>query len=85
MVAVGYYCRTWVYSTMVRPNLNHPDDGGLCVWLIVRGVNAWLSGVIHNCLVKDEWRQIGLRMFRLCRVRFHGVHPWNEHVCFMRK
>lgn len=35
----------------------------------------------HNCLVKDEWRQIGLRMFRLCRVCFHGLHPWNEHVC----
>lgn len=24
----------------------------------------------HNCLVKDEWRQIGLRMFRL--------FPWSE-------
>lgn len=35
----------------------------------------------HNRLVKDEWRQIGLRMFRLRRACFHGVHPWNEHVC----
>ena len=35
----------------------------------------------HNCLVKDEWRQIGLRMFRLCLVYFHRGHPWNEHVC----
>lgn len=35
----------------------------------------------HNCLVKDEWRQIGLRMFRLCRVCFQGAHPWNRHVC----
>lgn len=35
----------------------------------------------HNRLVKDEWRQIGLRMFRLRHACFHGVHPWNEHVC----
>lgn len=34
----------------------------------------------RNCLVKDEWKQIGLRMFRLCSGCFHGGHPWNEHV-----
>lgn len=84
MVAIGYYCHTWVYTTMVRPNLNHPDDGGpVCL-----ADRLWCKRLVigcyskqHNCLVKDEWRQIGLRMFRLCRVCFHGVHPWNEHVC----
>lgn len=84
MVAIGYYCHTWVYTTMVRPNLNHPDDGGpVCL-----ADRLWCKRLVigcyskqHNCLVKDEWRQIGLRTFRLCRVCFHGVHPWNEHVC----
>lgn len=51
MVAIGHYCHTWVDTTMVRPNLNHPDDGGLCVWPIVCGVNVWLSVVIQSSTI----------------------------------
>lgn len=51
-------------------------DRRWCKRLVIGGYSKQ-----HNCLAKDEWRQIGLRMFRLYRVRFHGVHPWNEHVC----
>lgn len=56
-------------------------------WAVCLADRLWCKRLViscyskqHNCLVKGEWRQIDLSMFRLCRMCFHGVHPWNEHV-----
>lgn len=84
VVATGDYCRTWVDTTMGRPNLNPPGDGSLCVWLIVCGVKRLVIGCYskrHNCPVKDERTQMGSSVFKWRSVCFHGVHPWNERAC----
>lgn len=41
MVATGYHCHTWDYSTMVSPALNHRNDDSQCVCVL--GVHGCLS------------------------------------------